>query len=224
MYSVNPSIYTSIKEGPPGKEGKPGPPGMPGKGIRGEKGNPGAPGDKGDPGPTGNTGPIGPTGQPGEKGEPNGPTGATGLIGPTGYTGPAGDNLIYYLEPTSYHLKIMNDFNKIDNNDLYISGNTDDIKYGVLHLQYSSFTNKYIKKINASRELYKINFNILTSYPIKLFYMTTLGNPTSVPISYTSIKYVTDSNIIVSFDFDSIDSLSEYMYPGALYNLYIIWF
>lgn len=229
MNSVNPSLYASSKEGPEGKPGKPGNPGKAGptgpKGRRGERGEHGFPGEQGPYGPTGYTGP---TGIKGEKGDPNGPTGEIGPTGVTGSTGPAGENLIqtFYQEPTMYYLKIMNEFNKITESALYMTTSPDQtgINQGIIHLQYTTHINKYIQKVIASRQIYKINFTIYTSAPIKLFYMTTQGGLLSIPISFSSINYITDSNVVISFDFDSIDSLSEYMYPGAVYQLYIQWF
>lgn len=233
MNSVNPSLYSSSKEGPPGKPGEPGSRGYKGptgdqgrRGYRGEPGFHGETGDIGPTGPTGNTGSEGIKGEKGEKGDPNGPTGATGPTGSVGATGPGGENLVFYQEPTMYLMKIMNDFNKINESSLYItqSVNQEGINHGILHLQYTSNIDKYINKIIASRELFKINFTIYTSAPIKLFYMTTQGGLLSIPISFSSIKYITEFHIIITYDFDSLDALSEYMYPGALYQLYIHWF
>jgi len=234
MYSVNPSIYASSKEGPPGKPGPPGDKGNKGdKGDRGERGygEPGLNGDMGVTGPTGSVGQgvTGPTGERGMDGQNSGFTGPTGPHGPIGLTGPAGVNLIqtFYQEPTMYQLKIMPEFNKIVESPMYITGQYDDLKtginQGILQLQYTTQVDKYIQKIIASRVLYKITFMIYTSAPIKLFSMTTIGGLLSVPIS-SSIEYVTERQILVSFDFDSIDSLSEYMFPGALYQLYIHWY
>jgi hypothetical protein len=255
MFSGNTSIYSSGREGPSGKPGEPGrqgpkgPTGPRGERGYGEKGNEGEKGDKGDKGnqgiegPLGQTGPtgdIGPTGCKGdqgiqgeqgikgEQGEYGGPTGFTGQQGMTGPTGPAGDNLIqtFYQDATLYHLKIMNEFNKITNSNLYITGNNDynGVDKGILQLQHTTNITKYINMVSATREGFKIKFIIETSLPIKFFSMTTMGNTYSIPITYTSIDYITDSKITLTFDFDSLDSLSEYMYPGAIYNLYIHWF
>lgn len=251
MYSVNPSIYSSGQGGPPGQPGKPGNPGKRGptgpRGERGygEKGKKGDDGEKGDTGPTGILGPtgiIGPTGDgkyghtgptgingpTGLKGDFGGPTGEQGQLGPIGPTGPAGDNLIqtFYQETTLYHLKIMSEFNKINNSKLYITGSADydGIDKAILHLQYTANINNYIESIVALKDGFKIIFQIKTSKPIKLFYMSTMGNTYSIPISYSSIEYIDNQFLHISFDFDSLDSLSEYMYPAAIYQLYIYWF
>jgi len=252
MYSVNPSIYTSGKEGPPGMPGKPGNPGKRGptgprgqrgygeQGRQGDDGPTGSTGQKGEPGegltgmpgPTGSgiTGSTGPEGPIGPKGEYGGPTGPQG-VGIEGPTGPAGNHLIqtFYQETTLYHLKIMSDFNKINNSNLYIMNsmninNYEGIDKGVLQLQYTVNVNNYIQSIIASKEGFTIYFIINTTKSIKLFFMTTMGNIYSIPINYSSIEYITDTQIKVNFDFDSIDSLSEYMYPGAIYQIYIYWF
>jgi hypothetical protein len=249
------SIYSSGREGPLGRPGTPGLPGPKGptgprgergygeKGNEGDKGNQGDKGDKGDQGDTGIQGQTGPTGNigptgckgdegiqgiKGEKGDFGGPTGFTGHQGLTGPTGPAGDNLIqtYYQDATLYHLKIMSEFNKITNSNLYITGKNDydGIDKGILQLQHTTNITKYINLITAIREGFKIKFIIEASLPIKLFSMTTMGNTYSIPITYSSIEYITDSKMMVIYDFDSLDSLSEYMYPAAIYYLYIHWF
>ncbi len=225
MYLSRSDRYESnIKKGPPGNPGEPGRPGS--QGIQGPRGYQGSTGPYGPTGQTG-LGDTGPTGHRGPQGENSGLTGPTGNIGPTGDIGPKGENLIIYNDMSIYVLKLMQDFNRINTNTaLYInnSPNIDAINLGILSTLYSTPSNKYINNIQASKAGFDISFIIYTNSDIKYLYMTSLGGNLSIPISYTKIDYVTSKHVIITFNFDSIVSLDEYIYSGALYNLHINWF
>ncbi len=227
--------YENTIKGIPGQEGKPGPQGKEGKqGIRGYPGMNGHDGEKGETGAygaTGHTGPTGqgctgPTGPQGEKGDNSGYTGPVGigLTGPTGPKGIAGDHLIIYNDHSMYVLKLMPEFDQITVETPLYHNNIEGINKGILYLQYSSNTNKYVLNIKASKEQFNISFVIQTNASIKYIHMTSLGRELSIPISYTTIDYINDCYVKIYFSFDSTLSLNEYIYPGAIYNLYINWF
>lgn len=225
MYNSRSDRYeTNIKEGPKGSSGEPGRPGNQGiQGIRGYKGA------TGPVGPTGQTGfgDTGPTGQIGPIGLNTGLTGPTGNIGPTGSVGPKGDNLIIYNDISIYVLKLMQDFNRITSKTpLYINNNTniESINLGILTTLYFNSIDKHISTIQASKEGFNISFDILTTAPIKYLHMTSLGDNLSIPISYTNIIFINEYQVKINYNFDSILSLNEYIFPGAKYDLYINWF
>lgn len=231
MYNSN--RYENFKEGPPGQQGEPGKKGRKGspgpRGYKGENGKDGKEGDTGHTGPTGQsiqgqTGPTGPQGIQGLQGENTGLTGPTGK-GVTGPTGPGGDHLIIYNDISIYTLKLMQDFNQITiHTPLSINGTSiEGINRGILHLQYSP-SNKYISFLAASKEGFNISFRMNTNAPIKYLHMTSMGGTLSIPIHFTSINYITEQQVDIIFNFDSVLSLDEYIYPGALYHLHINWF
>lgn len=229
--------YVNFKEGPCGRQGDPGPRGRKGspgpRGYRGESGCHGEDGQCGATGligPTGVTGPTGSLGPTGLRGEDTGFTGPTGIMGPTGPAGTdgiRGDNLIIYNDLSIYALKLMQEFNYITlNTPLYItnSKSTHGINMGILHLQYSTPSEKYITAIHASKDGFNISFNIYANSAIKYLHMTSLGNVLSIPISYTNIEYISEYNAKITFNFDSMLSLDEYIYPGSIYTLHVNWF
>ncbi len=214
--------YENCKEGPQGRPGCPGPQGCPGpRGYNGRTGPTGCTG-------TGHTGATGQTGATGPTGPNSGFTGATGSTGATGPMGPPGENerVIIYNDISIYALKLMSEFNLITTNTpLYINQfSLNGINKAILHLQYMSPSNKYITAMQASKDGLNIHFMIYSNNAINYINMTSLGNNSSVPINYSSIEYINENQIKVTFSFDSMISLDEYIYPGAIYNIYINWF
>lgn len=216
MYNGKINRYENIKEGPQGRPGDPGPPGPTGyPGPRGYKGNNGY---QGSTGPIGHTGPTGHMGPQGIQGENSGLTGPTGAQGPPGIKGEKGDNLIIYNDLSIYVLKLMSEFDRITTLTPL------DVNIAILHLQYTSLSDKYIKEIRASKQGFNIIFNINTLSPIKYIHMSSVGDNLSIPISYTNIEYLSEYQANITFSFDSLLAFDEYIYPGAKYDIYINWF
>lgn len=173
------------------------------KGKRGYRGEPGIQGEKGDIGPTG------PQGEKGEKGEYMGPTGPIGPMGPAG-----GSDL------SIYQIKWMSDFYHLTST--YTTINTFQIAH-LLSLHHSNI-NKYIVSLAVKKEQFKITFKIITSLPFQCINMVTSGNPLSIPITYTHLNLMSENEVEVSFNFDSLIAYNEYIYVGSIYYIYINWF
>lgn len=232
---------TSLKTGPKGRDGIPGLPGKIGptgcrglRGYHGEKGDNGEKGEKGETGPKGDPGLngisiTGPTGEKGEYGGPTGPTGEKGEKGENGHTGPKAENLltIIYNDMSMYKIKFMQNYNLIQNDTIiYIINNNisyDGIDKAVLYLTLSTNNTKYITKMSISKNDTTLLFTISMSYSIKYVYITTPGNINSIPINSSSYNIINEHCITISFNFETLEALDEYVYQNAIYDINIIW-
>lgn len=243
-----------VKIGLQGPPGLPGPPGKDGKTIKGSKGDPGIngingingkdgingisiqgptgpKGDKGDNGVNGKDGqyggPTGPTGINGKDGENgyNGYDGKLGPTGPTGQEGKPGKDIIIYNDLSIYSIKIMHNYNKINQNtNILMYDNWDSVDVGALNIRMLTNSSKYIKNITLSKNNYILSFYIVGSEPIKCLHMSNMGQLKSVPICMTNVEVVDEYSMIVYFNFDSQVSYDEYVYYGSIYDIYVNWF
>lgn len=215
-----------------GKTGPTGPPGKDGKGEKGEKGDKGedGKGEKGDKGDNGETqfgGPTGPTGNNGMNGV-NGIDGnsITGPAGPTGAKGDDGKSVIIYNDLTIHAIKILGDYKKITTNTpIYITGdNYTSINIGVMYTKLITNANNYIKYCDITKNGFTLSYDITTSSAMKCVHVSSAGNIKSVPIVMSDITIHDEYHATIYFKFDSEAAYTEYIYYGAIYDIFINWF
>src|SRR4029078_229503 len=178
--------------------------------LQGKRGYRGEKGEKGDQGDDGPTGPTGHKGEQGEKGDYQGST------GPNGYQGPPGSG----NDISIYSIKLMPDFKLLNSTFVLLNG------VHIAHCLNLLTTNltKHIVQLFVKKEQYVITFKIVTSKPFNSINIVTNGNLLSIPITYTSINLIDECQVLISFNFDSLIAYNEYMFVGAIYQLYINWF
>src|SRR5438445_911024 len=217
------SMYqSSFREGPIGRQGFPGEPGLRGpQGKRGYRGNDGHTGPTGHS-ETGPTGSVGPTGVDGPRGHDSGLTGPTGPDGPMG---PTGQTITYYTinDYSIYKLKWMTLGSTLTSSPVYqINQQTNSgIDTAVLYVQSFSNIDKYIVSMTVSQSDYQLIYHLSASQSVQRVNMTTSGDRLSVPICCTQVNYVTDRQVDVVFQFDGVESINEYVFISALYDLSI---
>ncbi len=170
------------------------------RGYRGERGEKGETG-QGDPGPTG---------PQGEKGDYQGST------GPTGDQGPPGNGSDISL----YQIKMMPDYKLLNNAYVVLDG----VFIAHLFNLFNTNLTKQIISASIKKDQFVLTFKIITSKPFLSIYLTTNGKPLSIPIHYTSINMMSEVEVLLCFNFDSLTAYNEYVFAGALYQLSINWF
>ena len=85
---------------------------------------------------------------------------------------------------------------------------------------------KYITFIKASKNEMTLTFYISTSLPMKYIVMTTSGQHYSIPIAASHTDMLSEYDVQVRFEFESLDAFQEYVDLGVIYdiNININWF
>lgn len=229
--SLNPSTpYYQIREGPQGRPGKPGKQGDPGpRGYQGISGATGCTGPQGDSviGPTGDKGDVGPQGEPSGFTGPTGQAGQVGSIGPTGEKGTDGLIQVYYQESSVYGIKWMSTRIEVTPRPLHHVGAS--IAYtptlaGVWFLISGASIDKYIRDIHVHKILYQVVLTLQLSHAAKWVHAFSLGKELSIPIYSSNVDFISDTEIKITFDFDSLLAFDEYIYASAIYTICIQWY